>query len=64
MLLFANYALCLLVLCIAGLWKAFGRVLLGVQRTLMCMESMYVVGGCNVVAIEYGSYSLSCMKKL
>ena len=30
----------------------------------MCMESVYVVGGCNVVAIEYGSYSLSCMQKL
>ena len=26
---------------------------------LMCMESMYVVVGCNVVAIEHGRCSLS-----
>ena len=26
---------------------------------LMCMKSMYVVGGCNVVATEYGRYSVS-----
>ena len=36
---------------IAGLW-------------CMLMESMYVVGGCNVVAIEHGRCSLSCMQKL
>ena len=24
----------------------------------------FVVGGCNVVAIEHGRYSLSCMQKL
>ena len=30
----------------------------------MCMESVYVVGGCNVVAIEYSRYSLSHMQKL
>ena len=23
---------------------------------LMCMESVYVAGGCNVVAIEHGRY--------
>ena len=27
---------------------------------LMCMESVYVVDGCNVVAIEHGRYSLPC----
>ena len=27
---FANYAVCLLVVCISGLWKAVGMVLLGV----------------------------------
>ena len=27
---FANYVLCLLVVCIGGLWKAVGRVVLGV----------------------------------
>ena len=31
---------------------------------LMYMESVYVVGGCNVVATEHGRYSLSCMQKL
>ena len=31
---------------------------------LMCMESVYVVGRCNVVAIEHDRYSLSCMQKL
>ena len=32
---------------------------------LMCMESVYVVGGCSVVAFEHaGRYSLSCMQKL
>ena len=56
--------LCLLVVCIAGLWKAVGRVLLGVYCMLMCMESMYVVGGCNVVTNEHGRYSMSCMQKL
>ena len=25
------------------------------------MDSVYVVGGCNVVAVEHGRYSLSCM---
>ena len=30
---------------------------------LMCMESVYVVGGCNVVAIEHGRCSLSCMQE-
>ena len=27
-------------------------------------ECVYVVGGCNVVAIEHGRYSPSCMLKL
>ena len=32
---------------------------------VMCMESVYVVGGCSVVAFEHaGRYSLSCMQKL
>ena len=31
---------------------------------LMCIESVYVVGGCSVVAIEHGRYSLSYMQKL
>ena len=31
---------------------------------LMCIESVYVVGGCYVVAIEHGRCSLSCMQKL
>ena len=26
---------------------------------LMCMESVYVVGGCSVVAVEQGRYSLA-----
>ena len=26
---------------------------------LMCVESVYVVGACSVVAIEHGRYSLS-----
>ena len=30
---------------------------------LMCMVSVYVVGGCNVVTIEHGRYSLSCTQK-
>ena len=25
---------------------------------LMCVESMYVVGGCSVVAIEHGRYNV------
>ena len=57
-----NYALCLLVVCIGGLWKAVGRVVLGVECMLMCMGS-YVVGGCNVVNCscytEHGRYGLS-----
>ena len=43
-----------IVVCIAGLWKAVERVLLGA-------ESVYVVGGCNVVATERGRYSLSAL---
>ena len=33
---------------------------------LMCMESVYVVGGCKVVATEHSRYmyNLSCMQKL
>ena len=58
------YALCLLVVCRAGLWKEVGRVLLGVYHMLKCMENVYVVGGSSVVAIEHGRYSLSCMQKL
>ena len=27
----------------------------------MCMESVYVVGGCNVVTIEHGRYSRSVL---
>ena len=34
---FANYGLCLLVMCIGGLWEAVGRVLLVVECMLMCM---------------------------
>ena len=29
---------------------------------LMCVESVYVVGGCSVVAIEHDRYSLSSMQ--
>ena len=61
---FCYLCLRLLVVCIGGLWKAVGRVLLGVWCMLMCVESVYVVGGCSVVAIEHGRYSLSCMQKL
>ena len=25
---------------------------------LMCVESVYVVGGCSVIAIEHGRYSI------
>ena len=60
---FANYALCLLVVCIAGLWKTVGLEL-GYCCMLMCVESVYVVGGCSVVGTEHGRYSLSCMQKL
>ena len=28
----------------------------------MCVESVYVVGGCSVVAIEHNRYSLSSMQ--
>ena len=34
---FASYALCLLVVCIGGLWKAVGWVVLGVDCMLICM---------------------------
>ena len=40
----ANYALCLLVVWIRGLWKAVGRVVLGVYCVLMCMESVLCCG--------------------
>ena len=30
----------------------------------MCVECVYVVGGCSVVAIEHGGYSLSRVQKL
>ena len=46
---------------VEGSWEG---ILLGVQCMLMCMKSVYVVGGCNVVAIEHGRYSLFCMQKL
>ena len=59
---FANYALCLLVVCIRG-WKAVGRVVLGVWCMLICAWKV-CYGGCNVVAVEHGRYSLSCMQKL
>ena len=49
---FAKNALCLLlVVCIGGLWKAVGWVVLGVECMLMCRGVSYVVGGCNIVAI-------------
>ena len=52
-----------LVVCIGGLWKVVGRVLLCVVHVdvhgLCC-----VVGGCNVVATEHRRYSLSSMQKL
>ena len=48
-------------MCIAGLWKAVGRVLLGVVHVDVRGECVYVVGGCSVVAIEHG---MSCMQKL
>ena len=36
----------------------------GVQCMLVCMERVcYVVGGCDVVATEYGRYSFSCMQQ-
>ena len=41
---FANYVLCLLVVCIGGLWKAVGREVVGVQCMLMCMESVLRCG--------------------
>ena len=40
----ADYALCLLVVWIRGLWKAVGRVVLGVYCVLMCMESVLCCG--------------------
>ena len=50
-------------MCIGGLWKVVGRVLLCVVHVdvhgVCC-----VVGGCTVVATEHGRYSLSCMQKL
>ena len=55
--------LCWLVVCIAGLWKVVGRVLLCVVH--VDVYGVYcVVGGCNVVATKHGRYSLSCMQKL
>ena len=43
----ANCALCLLVnVCIGGLWKAMGCVVLHVDLHGECMS--YAVGGCNV----------------
>ena len=60
---FANYFLCLLVMCMGGLWKVVGRVLLYVVHVdvhgVCC-----VVGGCNVVATDHCRYCLSCMQKL
>ena len=44
--------------------KAVGRMLLGVQCMLMYMANVYVVGGCSVIAVDHGRYSLSCMQKL
>ena len=48
----------------AVLWKAVGRVLLGVYFffLLLCVWSRlsYVVDSCNVVAIEDSRYGLSC----
>ena len=54
---FANYVLCLLVVCIAGLWKVVGRVLLCVVH-IDVHGVCCVVGGCNVVATKHGRYSL------
>ena len=47
--------LCLLVVCIGGLWKAVGWVELGVECG---WEVSYVVGGCNVYSFytEHGRY--------
>ena len=36
----------------------------GIAGCVVCMESVYVVGGRNVVATEHGRYSLSYMQKL
>ena len=36
----------------------------GISGCVVCMESVYVVGGCNVVATEHGRYSLLCIQKL
>ena len=54
---FASYALCLLVVCIGGLWKAVGWVVLGVDCMLICMGSELCCGRlqCN----EHGRYTLS-----
>ena len=57
---FANYALCLLVVCIGGLWKAVGWVVLGVECMLMCMGSELCCGWlqCSCYT-EHGRYGLS-----
>ena len=44
---------------VQGSWEGIA----GCVVHVMCMESMNVVGGCNVVA-EHGRCSLSCMQKL
>ena len=41
---FVNYALCLLVVCMGGLWKPVGWVVLGEQCMLMCMGSRLSCG--------------------
>ena len=39
-----QYAMCLLVVCREGLWKAVGSVVVGVWCILMCMESELCCG--------------------
>ena len=57
---FATYALCLLVVCIGGLWKAVGWVVLGVQCMLMCMGSELCCGWLQCSCYpEHGRYGLS-----
>ena len=54
---FASYALCLLVACIGGLWKAVGWVVPGVECMLIRIGSELCCGRlqCN----EHGRYTLS-----
>ena len=60
-----TYALCLLVVCRGGLWKAVGWVVLGVEWMLMCMGSVLGCGWlqCSCYT-EHRIDGLSRMQKL